>query len=307
MRASRLHAYRAPQSLREDDAPSPRAAAGEVLIRVHAAGVTPSELQWVPTSSGRDGAPRPLPIILGHEFSGEIAAVGDGVRERSVGEAVYGLNDWFGDGASAEYCVANASEVALKPVALDHAHAAVVPISGLPAWQGLFTRGGLQAGQRALIHGGAGAVGSFAVQLAHWRGAHVTATASADNLDFVRGLGADQVIDYRTTRFEDVARDIDVAFDVVGGNTLQRSRAVLKPDGRLITVAAANETLDDAATRAAFFIVEPNAAQLTELALLIDAGTLGAVVDTVFPLAEARAAYQHRTRRGKAVLQIIAG
>jgi len=273
-------------------------------VRVHAAGVTPTELLWWPTSTRRDGTPRPLPLILGHELSGEVAALGAGVTAVHLGDAVFGLNDWFADGASAELCVAKVGAIAAKPTSLDHAHAAVLPISGLTAWQGLFERAALQRGQRVLIHGGAGAVGGFAVQLARWRGAHVLATVSAHNVAFVRELGADEVIDYAATRFEDVAGDVDVVFDTVGGATLQRSWSVLKPGGKLVTIAAAEEGTRDAAVRQAFFIVEPNSAQLSELARLIDAGALRACVDAEFPLAEARAAYTHRTRRGKAVLVV---
>jgi NADPH:quinone reductase-like Zn-dependent oxidoreductase len=304
MKAARLHAYQSAASLRYEDAPGPRAGAGEVLVRVHAAGVTPTELIWVPSSVGRDGRPRPLPLIPGHEFSGEVAAVGSGVHDLAEGDAVFGLNDWFADGATAEYCVAKASELARKPAPLDHVHAAVVPISGLTAWQGLFDRAGLRAGERVLIHGGAGAVGIFAVQLARGKGAHVIATASGHNVDFVRGLGADAVIDYRTTRFEDVARDIDVVFDGVGGDTLARSRSVVRAGGRLVTIAASSEGTQDQATKDAFFIVEANGSQLAELARLIGGGELRVVVDRTFSLADARAAYEYRARRGKAVVAV---
>src|SRR5262249_26071024 len=161
----------------------------------------------------------------------EVAALGEGVTAVGVGEAVYGMNDWFGDGAQAEYCLARAADVAGKPASVDHAHAAVTPISALTAWQGLFGRarlapgrhGGVPAGQHVLIHGAAGGVGTFAVQLAHWRGARVTSTAAAGNLDFVRGPGADEVIDYRAERFEERVRGVDAVFDTVGGDTLRRS------------------------------------------------------------------------------------
>jgi NADPH:quinone reductase-like Zn-dependent oxidoreductase len=305
MKAARLHVRGALQSLRYEDAPDPRPATGQVLIRVHAAGVTPTELQWSPTSVTRTGTPRPVPLILGHEFSGEVAALGDGVAGLRPGDAVYGLNDWFIDGASAEYCLAVAPDVARKPDSIDHVYAAVVPISGLTAWQGLFEHAHLERGQRVLIHGGAGGVGVFAVQLAHRRGAHVITTVSAHNDAFVRGLGADEVIDYRAVRFDDVVHDVDVVFDAVGGQTLQRSWAVLRPGGKLVTVAADAERPASDATRDAFFIVQANARQLTELARLIDAGELRPVVDAVFPLARARDAYEHRTQRGKAVLRVV--
>jgi NADPH:quinone reductase-like Zn-dependent oxidoreductase len=180
----------------------------------------------------------------------------------------------------------------------------VTPISALTAWQGLFERARLAAGQHVLIHGAAGGVGTFAIQLARWRGAHVIGTASAGNLDFVRSLGADEVIDYRAERFERGVRDVDVVFDTVGGETLERSWGVLKPGGRLVTVAASGEETTDERTRAAFFIVEPRRAELAEVARLIDGGALRPAVGAVFPLAEAQQAYQHKPVRGKVVLQV---
>ena len=287
-------------------APAPRPGEGEVLVRVHAAGVTPTELSWVPTWTTRTGEPRPLPVIPGHEFSGEIAALGAGVMDVGVGDLVYGLNDWYGDGAQAEYCLARVGDFAAKPASVDHVHAASTPISALTAWQGLIERGRLVAGQRVLIHGAAGGVGSFAAQLARWRGARVTGTASRSNLDFVCGLGADEVIDYRAARFEDVVRDIDVVFDTVGGETLERSWAVLKPGGTLVTIAASSERTADERTRAAFFIVEPSRSQLEEIAWLIDSGAIRPIVGSVFPLAEARQAYLQKPVRGKVVLQVVA-
>jgi NADPH:quinone reductase-like Zn-dependent oxidoreductase len=246
-----------------------------------------------------------LPVIPGHEFSGEIAALGAGVRDAGVGDLVYGLNDWYWDGASAEYCVARVADIAHKPAGVDHVHAAATPISALTVWQGLVERAGLAAGQRVLIHGAAGGVGTFAVQLARWCGARVTGTASAANLDFVRSLGADEVIDYRAERFEEMVRDVDVVFDTVGGETLERSWGVLKPGGRLVTVAASGEQTTDERIRAAYFIVEPSRTQLVEIARLIDGGALRPVVGAVFPLAEARQAYQHKPVRGKVVLRVV--
>src|SRR5919204_1714373 len=257
MKAIRLHARGGPESLRFEDAPTPRPGAGEVLVRVRAAAVTPTELLWVPTWSMRDGGPRPLLVIPRHEFSGEVATLGEGVTAVGVGEAVYGMNDWFADGAQGEYCLARPADIARKPASVDHAHAAVTPISALTAWQGLFERAQLAAGQHVLIHGAAGGVGLFAVQLARRRGARVTATAAAGNLDFVRGLGADEVIDYRAERFEERARGVDVVFDTVGGATLRRSWGVLRPGGRLVTIAAAEGGSQGERTPAAFFIVEP--------------------------------------------------
>jgi NADPH:quinone reductase-like Zn-dependent oxidoreductase len=305
MKAVRLHAAGRPEALVYEDAPPPHPQAGEVLVRVHATAVTPTEFIWYPTSHTQAGEPRPLPIILGHEFSGVVAALGRGVSEWSEGAEVYGLNDWFGDGAEAEYCVAKAGDLAPKPRSVDHTQAAVVPISALTAWQGLFQHAGLRAGQRVLIHGAAGGVGSFATQLAHHRGAYVIGTASAHNLDFVRELGADEIIDYKASRFEEAVRDVDVVFDAVGGDTLQRSWGVLRQGGKLVTVAAGSEADAGSAVKDAFFIVEPSREQLSEISRLIDAGHVRPIVDEVFRLAQARQAYQHKPARGKAVLRVI--
>jgi NADPH:quinone reductase-like Zn-dependent oxidoreductase len=224
----------------------------------------------------------------------------------SVGDQVFGMNNWYRDGAQAEYCVARVADVAAKPAGIDHVHAAATPISALTAWQGLIERCALVAGQRVLIHGAAGGVGSFAVQLARWRGACVTGTASRTNLEFVRGLGAVEAIDYQATRFEDVVRDVDVVFDTVGGETLERSWGVLRPGGKLVTIAASAERTTDERIRAAFFIVEPSRSQLEEITWLVESGAIRPIVDSVFPLAEARQAYQHKPARGKTVLQVVA-
>lgn len=304
MKATRLHVRGGPEALVYEEAPQPHPKAGEVLVRVHAAAVTPTELMWVPTWKTRTGEDRPFPIILGHEFSGVIAAVGASVTDWAEGDPVYGLNDWFEDGAQAEYCVAPAAPLAPKPRSLDHVQAAVVPISALTAWQALFERASLRTGQRVLIHGAAGSVGSFAVQLARWRGVHVIGTASAHNLEFVRELGADEVIDYRATRFEDIVRDIDAVLDTVGGETLNRSWGVLKSGGKLVTIAAQSEGTQDPAVRDAFFIVEANRSQLGEIARLIDGGHVRPILEEVFPLAQARQAYERAQRggnRGKVV------
>ena len=306
MKAARLRAHAGPEQLVVEEAPAPRAGTGEVLIEVHAAGVTPTELAWQPTWTTREGTPRAPPVIPGHELSGVVVAAGPGA-DLAVGDVVYGTNDWYRDGAQAELCVARAADVAPKPSSLDHATAAVVPISALTAWQGLFVRGLLGAGQLVLIHGGAGAVGGFAVQLARWRGARVAATASAADLDFVRELGASVALDYRATRFEDQLRDVDVVLDTVGGDTLARSRAVLAPGGRLVTIAASSEATDDARVRGAFFIVEPSRAQLVDLGKLIDAGSLQPLLTAVYPLEQARQAWEHARRgglRGKVALRI---
>jgi NADPH:quinone reductase-like Zn-dependent oxidoreductase len=231
MRAIRLTDTPQGPTLAEADVPRPQPGPEELLIRVCAAGVTTTEPQWYPTLHTKSGEKR-VGAIPCHEFSGVVA---------ETGREVFGMNDWFADGALAEYCVAPCAAVVSKPSVLSHAEAASVPVGALTAWQGLFDRADLQPGERVLIHGGAGAVGVFAIQLAAQQGGHVIATASSANLDFARSLGAEQSIDYRASRFEDLLQDIDVVFDTVGGDTLDRSWSVLKPGGRLVTVVSTAE------------------------------------------------------------------
>ena len=295
------------ESLVSGDLPRPQPAAGEALIKIHATAVTPTELQWFPTWNTPSGQPRPFPVVLSHEFSGVIESLGPQVTGWKAGDAVYGLNDWFANGAQAEFCVAPAIALASKPKTLDPIHAAVVPISALTAWQGLFKRTNLQRNQRVLIHGAAGGVGVFAVQLARWRGAYTIATASSGNLNFVRSLGANEVIDYQNTRFEDAVRGMDVVLDSVGGDTLERSWSVLAKNGRLVTIAAQSAQADSQRVRDAFMLVEANGSQLADIANLIDAGDLRVFVEAVFPLARAREAYARAQRgkmRGKIVLHV---
>ena len=307
MNAIQLNSRGGLEALAYGQAAVPRPGAGEILVRVRAAAVTPTELLWVPTWTTRTGEPRPFPIIPGHEFSGEVHGVGPGVNDVAVGEAVFGMNDWFGDGAQAEFCVARTVDVAPKPKSVDHVTAAVVPISALTAWQGLAERAKLARGERVLIHGAAGSVGLFAVQLARGIGAYVIATASEHNVEFARGLGADEVIDYRARPFEDVATGVDVVFDTVGGDTLARSWPILRPGGRMVTIAADAEHTTEQRVKDAFFIVEPNREQLSRIARMIDAGELRPVVGGAFPLAEARRAYAHKPVRGKVVLVVDGG
>ena len=308
MKAIYLEKKGGADSLVEGDLPRPNPKAGEVLIKVHSTAVTPTEFQWFPTFQTKSGDARPFPIVLSHEFCGTVNSLGPDTDGFKPGDAVYGLNDWFVNGAQAEYCVAPASALAPKPATLDHTLAAVSPISALTAWQGIITKGGVQRGQRVLIHGAAGGVGVFAVQLARWRGAYVTATASASNVGFVKALGADQVIDYRATPFENVMCDVDLVFDAVGGETLQRSWPLLKPGGKLITIAVQSEKSSDQRARDAFMLVEANGSDLAEIARLIDSGVLRAFVAESFPLSQAREAYTRAAQgglRGKIALNVI--
>ncbi len=256
-----------------EELPQPKPQGGQVLVRVYAAGVTPSEVGWYPTTQTKSGGLR-SGAVPSHEFSGVIAGFGEEVDGLEEGQPVYGMNDWFADGALAEYCISEPDWIAPKPRSLDHNQSASVPIGALTAWQGLFDRAKLQAGQRVLVHGGAGAVGVFAIQLASSRGAHVITTVSADDFDFVRALGAHEVIDYRSEAFEGHVRDVDVVFDTVGGDTLRRSWGVLKPGGRLVTIAAGGKAATDERTKLAFFIVEPSRSQLLAIANMLDEGKL---------------------------------
>jgi NADPH:quinone reductase-like Zn-dependent oxidoreductase len=309
MRALHAYAKSDPLQLICEEAPVPSLAPDDVLVRVHASGVTPSELDWPSTWLHHDGTPRTPPIVPGHEVAGVVEAVGPDAAGLAAGDEVYGLIDFRRDGADAECVAVRATELAPKPVTLTHALAAAVPLSALTAWQALFDQGGLRAGQRVLIHGGAGGVGSFAVQLARWRGTHVVATASARDTELVRDLGADEVIDYRTQRFEEVVADMDLVFDTVGGETWERSWDVLRPGGRLVSIAVPRpperETGDG--RRAIWFVVESNRTQLIDIGGLIDGGHLRPIVSAVLPLAEGRTAYgagQNGRGPGKAVLVV---
>jgi NADPH:quinone reductase-like Zn-dependent oxidoreductase len=307
MKAIQLVTSQPAPLLAEAEVAKPAPGKGEILIQVRAAGVTPTELIWYPTSYTKDGQPR-AGAIPGHEFSGVVAELGDGAEGFAVGDEVYGMNDWFVDGATAEYCVTQPSNVAIKPKRLSHAEAAAVPIGALTAWQGLLDRAKLQAGEHVLVHGGAGAVGVFAIQLARLHGARVTATASGKNIAFVSQLGAESVIDYTTTAFEQVVKDVDVVFDGIGDKTLQKSWDVLKPGGRMVTIAADAEGTTDARVKEAFFIVEPNQKQLVEIGDLLDAGKLRVFVDAQVPLSDAPAAYERKVQRrlgyGKVVIVV---
>ena len=287
----------------------PEAGLGEILVNVHAAGVTPTELLWYPTTHTKSGTAR-MGTVPGHEFSGVITAIGKDVQGFEVGDEVYGMNDWFADGATAEFCITLPQNIARKPATLSHEAAASVPIGALTSWQGLIDRAKLEPGERVLVHGGAGAVGLYAVQLAHNRGTRVITTVSTQDIDFVRRLGADEAIDYKAFRFEKEVRDVDVVFDAVGGDTLERSWGVLKPGGRMITIAADSEGRADQRVKDAFFIVEPNQKQLVEIAKQLDAGRLRAFVKTTFPLNEASAAYSGAVRDksgcGKIVIAVPA-
>lgn len=310
MKAIHIHGRGGPDHLVYEDAPKPHPGPGEVLVRVYAAGIIRTELAWSENYQTRSGSVREL-AIPGHDLSGVVEEIGPGVTTITRGSMVYALTAFGRDGAEADYTIALPSELAPKPRSLDHVQAAAVPLSALTAWQALFDHAGLLAGQTILIHGAAGGVGVFAVQLARWAGAHVIATTSARNSDLLRELGANEIINYTTTRFEDVVHDVDIVFDTVGGDTLQRSWHVVKKGGALVTVVSPQPSFEEAKAydvRPFWFIVEPNREQLIRIGELIDAGQLRSIVETVLPLSQARQAYEQGAEghtRGKIVLRVV--
>lgn len=308
MKAVRIHSRAGPEALVYEEAPMPAIGAGEALIEVHAAGITPTEFSWNSSFTAKDGKNR-LPAIPAYEVSGRVERVGPGASDFDEGDAVYGLLDFWRDGAAAEYVTARGSDMAPKPESLDYVGAAAVPLSGLTAWQALFDYAKLVEGQSVLIHGAGGGVGSYAVQLAHWRGAHVIGTASESKAAFLQKLGADEVIDYATVRFEERARDVDVVLDTVGSETLERSWRTVRRGGVLVMIAG--DAPEDKAAKygvcGASILVEPNRSELIQISRLIDAGTIHPVVDAVFPLSQARLAYERGLlghNRGKLVLKV---
>lgn len=309
MKAVRIHTHGGLETLTYEDAPRPEPSADEVLIRVHAASVNP--VDWkIRDGYGKDRFKHRMPLILGWDVAGKVETVGSEVKRFSPGDAVYGYTSLFRDGAYAEFVVAKEAEIAIKPASLDFVQASAVPVGALTAWQALFDTAGLTANQRVLIHAASGGVGSMAVQLAKAKAAHVIGTASARNQDFVRELGADEVIDYQATKFETVANDLDVVFDTIGGDTQERSFGVLRKGGFLVSIVAppSQETAAKYGVQSTMVGVQPNGAQLEEIARLIDNGQLKPYVETVLPLSEVRRSHelsQSSRTRGKIVLQVI--
>jgi NADPH:quinone reductase-like Zn-dependent oxidoreductase len=300
MRAIRLHEPGSPAALMVEQLKTPQPGAGEALVRVYAAGITRGELDW-PVDR--------LPAIPSYEFAGVVVAVGPDIDDTIIGEPVYALGDFSRDGAAADYTIVREAFLAPKPRSLDYIESAAIPLAALSAWQGLFDHGKLAEGQRVLIHGAAGGVGSFAVQLAHWRGAHVIGTVSTKNIETARQLGADEVIDHTTTRFEDLSGQVDLVFDTVGRDRLARSLAVIRPGGRLVSVATEppRERATALGISSVYFVVVPNREQLIELARLVDRGSLRPIIDEVFPFANARQAFEHGLGdhgAGKIVLRV---
>ena len=312
MKAIRIHRYGGPEVLQYENAPRPKvAAAGEVLVRVHAAGVNP--IDWkVREGHMKDFWAHKFPLILGWDLSGVVEKLGRGVSRFKIGDEVYSVPDPTRNGAYADYIVVREPELALKPNSLHHIRAAAVPLAALTAWQSLFDTAQLQPGQRVLIHAGSGGVGHFAVQLAKWKGAYVFATASTKNQDLLRELGVDEPIDYTQQRFENVVRDIDIVLDTLGGETQERSWSVLKKGGVLVSLVQppSEEKAEELGVRAAIIGAQPNGAQLAEIAKLIDSGRLAPVIDRILPLSEVRRAHELSKSghtHGKIVLRVSNG
>ncbi|MDR8411284.1 NADP-dependent oxidoreductase [Nonomuraea sp. 3-1Str] len=315
MRAISQSAFGGPEVLEPVRVPRPEPLPTEVLVRVHAAGVNP--VDWKTRSGGgMAGVLGQPPFVLGWDVSGVVEEVGFGVTVWKPGDEVYGM-PWFprAAGAYAEYVTAPARQFARKPATLDHLRAAAVPLAALTAWQVLTDTAGVQAGQRVLVHAGAGGVGHLAVQFARHLGAHVITTASAAKHEWLRKLGAEETIDYTTTRFEDAVADVDVVIDLVGDghdHTSTRSLGVLRPGGLLVAVPSGispelMERAHAAGVRATPFLVEPDGPGLAHIAGLIDRGEAAIEVEAVLPLEQAAEAHRRgeegRTR-GKLVLGV---
>jgi len=311
MMAWRVHEFGLPEVMTFERIPRPEPGPGEILVKVEAAGVGPWD-GWI--RAGHSALPQPLPLTLGSDLSGEIIAIGPGVSELRVGDQVYGVTNSRFIGAYAEYASASAEMVSRKPASLTHVEAASVPVISVTAWQTLFDQAQLKAGQTVVIHGAAGNVGSYAVQLARHADVRTIATVATDDISFVRNLGANTVIDYQTQRFEELVRDADAVIDLVGGETQNRSFQVLRRGGKLISaVSRPDQHLAEShGVEVAFFLVNVTSQCLAEIARLVDGGKLRTNVGAVLPLADAREAHfmlegvQPRPK-GKIVLAVGAG
>ncbi|HET6359621.1 MAG TPA: NADP-dependent oxidoreductase [Streptomyces sp.] len=316
MRAVVQHTFGGPDVLRVEEVPRPVPLPTEVLVRVHAAGINP--VDWKTRGGGgMAGVLGEPPFTLGWDVSGVVEETGFGVTTLKAGDEVYGM-PWFprAAGGYAEYVTAPARQFARKPASISHEQAAAVPLAALTAWQALVDTAGIRPGQRVLIHAAAGGVGHFAVQFAKHLGAHVTGTASSARHEWLTALGADELIDYTTVRFEEAAKDIDVVIDLVGdvrANTSTRSLDVLRPGGLIVAIPAGvspelHEAAESRGLRTSAFLVEPDGPALTRIAELIDAGEVSVEVEEVFPLEQAAQAHtrgESDRTRGKLVLRVI--
>jgi NADPH:quinone reductase-like Zn-dependent oxidoreductase len=308
MNAIRIHNYGGPEVLVYEEAPRPEVRDSEVLIRVHAGGVNP--LDWKVRAGELKAVMRhKLPLVPGWDVSGVVEEVGQGVSRFKRGDEVFAMADPTRDGGYADYIAVRETTVAMKPKSLHHVRAAATPLSALAAWRSLFDLGHLESGQRILIHGGSGGVGHFAVQLAKWKGAYVIATASTKNHELLRKLGADETIDYTTHKFEEIAKKVDLVLDTIGGETQERSWRVLKKGGALISLVQppSDQKARQFGVRGMMCSVQPDGAQLSKIAKLIDSAKLKPIIDRILPLSEARRAHeltQNGHIRGKIVLRV---
>ncbi len=308
IQAIRVHQYGGPEQLKLEQISCPEPQAGEVLVRVHAAGVLPAEWK-VRQGLFKDFLPISFPYIPGSAFAGVVEEVGSDVTAFQKGQAVFGRSN---NGTYAEYTTVSVETLAPKPESLSFIEAATISGGATVAWTALFENGALQAGQRVLIHGAAGGVGSFAVQFARWKGARVVGTAGVANVEFVRSLGAETVIDYTSTPFEQVVHDVDLVLDTVGGETLQRSMYVVKRGGTLVSLLGqpSQEKAQELGIRAmknTAALPFPSSDLLQTIAQLIDEGQVKATIARIFPLHEAGLAHelsQTGHGRGRIVLRI---
>jgi NADPH:quinone reductase-like Zn-dependent oxidoreductase len=308
MRAIVIDEFGPPEALRLATLPTPDVGAHEVLLRTHVVAVNPVDAK---TRAGFGVSVDHFPAVLGWDLCGEVVHVGPDVVDVHEHDVVFGMPRFPGlAGAYAEYVVSPANEVVRKPDGVDVQQAAAAPMVALTAWQAIFTLGGLQSGQRVLVHGAAGGVGHVAVQLARWAGAEVMGTASARNRAFVTELGAHEIVDYTSTPLESIARDIDLVIDTRGGDDLIRLLDVLRPGGLIVSLLGRDEQAQRAAStkgvRVAFAYVAPDRPSLARISELMAAGTLRIAIDRVFPLAEAAAAHtliESGHVRGRILLQ----
>src|SRR3984957_17897799 len=303
MKAVRIHAYGASDVLKVEDVPMPQPGAGEVLVKIHAASINP--IDYKIREGARKGA---LPITMGRDFSGIVESLGAGAPRFSKGDAMFGLLE-RDRGSYAEYVATKANLLAVKPKNLDDHAPAAVPLAAITAWQGMVDHGGMRAGQRVLVHGGAGGVGHMAIQIAKAQGCWVATTVSGRDKDFVLGLGADKAIDYKNEKFEDQVSDIDLVYDLIGGETQARSFAVLKPGGALISTLQEpdKQKAKEKNLRTAHYMADANGAELSEIAKLIEAGKIKPHLAAHFPLeqtAKAQDMLEKEHVQGKIVLTL---
>jgi NADPH:quinone reductase-like Zn-dependent oxidoreductase len=284
MKAITIHEFGGLEVLRLEEVEIPIPSDDDLLVKVYASSVNP--IDWKIREGMR--VPIKFPLTMGLDLSGVVVGIGKAVTGFQVGDSVYGRPNPLLNGAFAEYIIIKADLVALKPQSLDHIHAAALPLAGLTAWQALFEHGDLKAGEKVLIHGASGGVGSLAVQLAKWTDAYVIGTTSEKNIDFVKSLGADEVINYRTEKFQDTLSEIDLVFDTVGGETQKHSLQVLKHSGRLITIMAPEyiEMAKEKNISLKSFSTTSNPAHLRQMAELVDLGKLRPIIAAVMPLEE---------------------